>query len=61
MMLCAWLSSRIFPICSRSQVGIWAKNRKTEAEFCICNSFQRYQIRSVEADDVPGDSEVVTY
>jgi hypothetical protein len=28
MMLCAWLNSRIFPICGRSQVGIWAKNRK---------------------------------
>jgi hypothetical protein len=26
-MPCTWLSSRIFPMCSRSLVGIWAKNK----------------------------------
>jgi hypothetical protein len=60
MMLCTWLSSRIFPICNRSQVGIWVKNRKDRPSSAY-TIHSTMQIHSIEPDDVPGDSEVVTY
>jgi hypothetical protein len=55
MMSRTWSSSPIFP--SRSQVGIWVKNRKVRPS---SEYIPRYRICSVEAGDVSSDSEVVT-